>query len=199
MSRTACCGCARYSVPTVIETRAPGYRLAAPADAVDARRFEDLVALGRAARVNGTPDRARRQFREALGLWRGVPFEELEGWDPADAEAARLAELQRLAAEELMDAELACGHHVSCVAELERMVAAEPFRERRWAMLMLALYRCGRQAEALRAYQRARTALASELGIEPGTRASGARARGRCTGRVARRAELIARTRSQPW
>jgi WD40 repeat protein/DNA-binding SARP family transcriptional activator len=154
--------------PDAIETRAPGYRLAAPADAVDARRFEDLVALGRAARVNGTPRRAVGTFREALGLWRGVPFGELEGWDPADAEAARLLELQRLGAEELMDAELACGHHVSCVTELERMVAAEPFRERRWAMLMLALYRCGRQADALRAYQRARTALASELGIEPG-------------------------------
>jgi WD40 repeat protein/DNA-binding SARP family transcriptional activator len=154
--------------PSVIETRPPGYRLALPADGVDARRFEDLVALGRAARVNGTPHRAVGTLREALGLWRGVPFEELEGWDPADAEAARLLELKRVAAEELMDAELACGHHVMAVAELERMVAAEPFRERRWAMLMVALYRCGRQADALRAYQRARTALAGELGIEPG-------------------------------
>ena len=154
--------------PDVIETQVPGYRLAVPADAVDARRFEDLVALGRAARVNGTPDRAAAAFREALGLWRGEPFDDLRGWDPADAEAARLVELRRIAAEELMDAELACGRHAACVAELERMAGEEPFRERRWAMLMLALYRCGRQAEALRAYQRARIALATELGIEPG-------------------------------
>jgi DNA-binding SARP family transcriptional activator/WD40 repeat protein len=154
--------------PEVIETWAPGYRLAAPVDAIDARRFEDLVTLGRAARVNGTPDRAAGMFGEALGLWRGPPFDELQGWDPADVEAARLAELQRTAAEELMDAELACGHHDTCVAGLERMAAEEPFRERRWAMLMLALYRCGRQADALRTYQRARTVLATDLGIEPG-------------------------------
>jgi WD40 repeat protein/DNA-binding SARP family transcriptional activator len=154
--------------PEVIETRAPGYRLGAPVDAVDARRFEDLVTLGRAARVNGTPDRAAGMFGEALRLWRGPPFGELRGWDPADVEAARLAELQRSAAEELMDAELACGHHDACVAGLERMAAEEPFRERRWAMLMLALYRCGRQTDALRTYQRARTVLATDLGIEPG-------------------------------
>jgi WD40 repeat protein/DNA-binding SARP family transcriptional activator len=154
--------------PEAIETRAPGYRLAAPVDAIDARRFEDLVTLGRAARVNGTPDRAAGMFREALGLWRGPPFDELRGWDPADVEAARLAELQRAAAEELMDAELACGHHAACVTGLERMAAEEPFRERRWAMLMLALYRCGRQADALRTYQRARSVLATDLGIEPG-------------------------------
>ena len=154
--------------PEVIETRAPGYRLAVPVDAIDVRRFEDLVTLGRAARVNGTPDRAAGMLGEALGLWRGPPFDELRGWDPADVEAARLAELRRAAAEELMDAELACGHHDACVAGLERMAAEEPFRERRWAMLMLALYRCGRQADALRTYQRARTVLATDLGIEPG-------------------------------
>jgi WD40 repeat protein/class 3 adenylate cyclase len=154
--------------PEVIETRAPGYRLAVPVDAIDVRRFEDLVTVGRAARVNGTPDRASGMFGEALGLWRGPPFDELQGWDPADVEAARLAELRRSAAEELMDAELACGHHDACVAGLERMAVEEPFRERRWAMLMLALYRCGRQADALRTYQRARTVLATDLGIEPG-------------------------------
>jgi WD40 repeat protein/DNA-binding SARP family transcriptional activator/KaiC/GvpD/RAD55 family RecA-like ATPase len=152
----------------VIETRPPGYRLVVPADAIDARRFEDLVVVGRAARVNGTPDRAVAALRQALALWRGPPLEDLRGWDPADGEATRLSELRRVAAEELMDAELACGNHASCVADLERMAGEEPFRERRWALLMLALYRVGRQADALRTYQRARTALGTELGIEPG-------------------------------
>jgi class 3 adenylate cyclase len=154
--------------PDVIETRPTGYRLALPADAIDARRFEDLVAVGRTARLNGTPERAAAALRHALGMWRGPPFEDVQGWDPADGEAARLSELHRLAAEGLMDAELACGRHGRCVADLERMAAEEPYRERRWVMLMLALYRCGRQGDALRTYQRARTALATELGIEPG-------------------------------
>src|SRR6185436_19692330 len=86
----------------------------------------------------------------------------------AVAEATRLSELQRAASEEMADAELACGRHAEAVAELEAMVAAEPLRERRWAMLMLALYRSSRQADALRTYQRARTLLGDELGIEPG-------------------------------
>src|SRR5438132_8386115 len=154
--------------PEVIETRPPGYRLVAGPDAVDARRFEQLVAAARGSTVAGAPSRSAATLREALELWRGPPFEELAGYLPAEAEAARLAELRRVASEELMDADLACGRHGACVAELESMVAAEPLRERRWAMLMLALYRCGRQADALRAYQRARTTLADELGVEPG-------------------------------
>src|SRR5215216_5853683 len=153
---------------SVIETQAPGYRLFTPVDAIDAHRFEELIRFARTAVVNGAPARAATSLRDALQLWRGNPFEELAGWAPADAEAARLGELRRVAAEELADAELACGRHAEYVAELESMVAAEPLRERRWAMLMLALYRCGRQADALRAYQRARTTLVEELGIEPG-------------------------------
>jgi WD40 repeat protein/DNA-binding SARP family transcriptional activator len=152
----------------VIETRVPGYRLVVDTGATDVQRFEDLVGLGRTARVNRTPDRAAVALRDALGLWRGPPFQELSGWEPAEAEAARLRELRCMATEELMDAELACGRHASCIAELEQLVAEEPFRERRWAMLMLALYRGGRQADALRTYQRARTTLAAELGLEPG-------------------------------
>jgi DNA-binding SARP family transcriptional activator/WD40 repeat protein len=153
---------------SVIETQAPGYRLVTAVDAIDAHRFEELIRIGRTAAVNGAPARAARSLRDALQLWRGDPFEELAGWAPAEAEAARLGELRRVAAEELVDAELACGRHAECVAELESMVAAEPLRERRWAMLMLAFYRCGRQADALRAYQRARATLVEELGIEPG-------------------------------
>jgi predicted ATPase/class 3 adenylate cyclase len=107
-------------------------------------------------------------LREAEALWRGAPFEDLRGWEPAESEAARLVELHRTAAEDLMDAQLAGGHHAGCVAQLEAMAAAEPFRERRWALLMVALYRCGRQADALRAFQRARAALATDLGLDPG-------------------------------
>ncbi len=154
--------------PAVIETRRPGYRLVVGPDAIDARRFEKLLRDARNSSIDGAPDRAAATLREALQLWRGPPLEELAGHAPAEAEAARLAELRRLASEDLMDADLACGRHTTCVAELESMVAAEPLRERRWAMLMLALYRCGRQADALRAYQRARTTLAQELGVEPG-------------------------------
>jgi class 3 adenylate cyclase/WD40 repeat protein len=150
------------------DTPAPGYRLVASAGAVDAHRFEELVRLARTAAVNGAPARAADALEGALALWRGTPFEELAGWDPAEFESERLTELRRVATEQLMDADLACGRHAARVADLEAMVAAEPMRERRWAMLMLALYRCGRQAEALRTYQRARATLAEQLGIEPG-------------------------------
>jgi DNA-binding SARP family transcriptional activator/WD40 repeat protein len=154
--------------PGVIETRTPGYRLVVEAVAVDVRRFDELVRRALDERASGRPHEAAATLREAVGLWRGDPLEELDGWATADAEARRLSELHRVAAEELVDAEIACGRAAPMVAELETMVAAEPLRERRWTMLMLALYRCGRQADALRTYQRARTLLGDELGIEPG-------------------------------
>ena len=109
----------------------------------------------------------RPRSMKRSGFGGDSPYSELAGWDPADSEAARLTELHRVATEDFIDAELACGRHIEHVADIEAMVAAEPLRERRWAMLMLALYRCGQQADALRTYQRARIALA-ELGIEPG-------------------------------
>lgn len=154
--------------PGVIDTCSPGYRLAGQPSLIDSWQFDRVVRSALDARAAGQPGDAATRFREALGLWRGAPLEELQGWAPADAEAARLSELRRVAAEELVDAEIACGRAASAVAELESMVAEEPLRERRWAMLMLALYRCGRQADALRTYQRARTLLGDELGIEPG-------------------------------
>ena len=154
--------------PSVIETQAPGYRLAAGAAEIDALRFDALVRSAGEARAAGSPDQAAAGIREALALWRGAPLEELDGWPAAEAEANRLAEMRRVAAEELVDLEIACGRAAMVVAELETMVMDEPLRERRWAMLMLALYRGGRQADALRTYQRARTLLGNELGIEPG-------------------------------
>ena len=106
---------------------------------------------------------------DALRLWRGRPFPELEAWAPACAEAARLEELHRGAVENRLDAQVSNGGHVGVVADLEAAVAAEPLRELRWELLMVALYRSGRQTEALRAFQRARSLLVEELGIEPGT------------------------------
>jgi DNA-binding SARP family transcriptional activator/WD40 repeat protein len=154
--------------PAAIETQTPGYRLATGDVSIDVQRFDNLIRASVTARAERRPADAARLGREALALWRGTPLEELSGWAAADAEADRLNELRRATAEEIIDAELACGHAATLVAELESMVAAEPLRERRWAMLMLALYRDGRQAEALRAFQRARTLLGDELGIEPG-------------------------------
>ncbi len=154
--------------PDAIETQAPGYRLVVDGQGIDARRFDALLRSAGEDRAAGRPDEAAAQVRAALALWRGSPLDELEDWAPARAEAARLIELRQVATEELVDAEIASGRPAPVVAELEAMVAAEPLRERRWAMLMLALYRCGRQADALRTYQRARTLLADQLGIEPG-------------------------------
>jgi predicted ATPase/DNA-binding SARP family transcriptional activator len=151
-----------------VVTRAPGYLLDVPSSAVDALRFERLLGDGRAAAATGDHLTATVVLSEALGLWRGdalvdVPFE-----GAVAAARTRLEELRLSANEDRADAELALGRHDGLVAELEAMVQAEPLRERRWGQLMLALYRSGRQADALRAYQRARAELAEQLGIDPG-------------------------------
>ena len=151
-----------------IETMDTGYRLGRAVDSIDVVRFSQLAESGRAAAELGAPERASSVLREALSLWRGEPFEELQGWPEVVAEVSRLDELRRVVTEDLIDAELACGRHVLAVVELERMVVAEPLRERRWCQLMTAQYRCGRQSDALATYQRARHLLIDELGIEPG-------------------------------
>jgi len=152
--------------PNLIETRTGGYVLRSARESIDARRFEDSIAEGRDAAATD-PAAALSAYRAALDLWRGTPLVELEEWTPAGSERARLEELRRSAWEEAADTALTLGDHRSWVSTLETMVTDEPLRERRWVQLMLALYRCGRQADALRAYQRARVAL-SELGLEPG-------------------------------
>src|SRR5215212_6065389 len=152
--------------PDVIATERGGYVLRAPPDAVDLHRFERLTDEGRAALAAGDPA-AGVALSAAADLWRSSPLPELVEWAPAQGEIARLEELHRSLVEDLAEAELAAGHHGSCVGGLETMVAEEPLRERRWGLLMVALYRCGRQADALRAYQRARSAL-GDLGLEPG-------------------------------
>jgi len=147
-----------------IATHAPGYRLRVDPGELDLARFESLVA---AARSVGPEERSTR-LREALALWRGDPLADLRDESFAQRELLRLAELRVAALEDRLDADLARGHHRELVGELEALVAAHPFRERLRGQLMLALYRCGRQADALHAFQDARRALVEELGIEPG-------------------------------
>jgi DNA-binding SARP family transcriptional activator len=140
-----------------------GYLLAAPADAVDALRFERLVVEAREAVTN---DRRMAKLHEGLSLWRGRPLADLAYEPFAQSEIRRLEELQLTAREDLIEARLALGGHELLVAELESLVAAHPYRERLRSLLMLALYRSGRQVEALEAYRAARAALL-EFGLEP--------------------------------
>jgi DNA-binding SARP family transcriptional activator len=144
-------------------TQAPGYRLAIARDAVDANRFETLLAQARTAE----PGERAARLREALALWRGAALADLDEEDFARLEAARLEELRVTALEERVDAELELGRHTALVGELEQLVATHPLRERLRGQLMLALYRCGRQAEALEVYRATRLALADELGLDP--------------------------------
>ncbi|HUQ21696.1 MAG TPA: BTAD domain-containing putative transcriptional regulator [Gaiellaceae bacterium] len=147
----------------VVLTQAPGYRLALAPESVDAHRFERLLADAR-----GADDQVRGPLlSEALGLWRGPALADLDEEQFARIEGGRLDELRVAALEERVDTELALGRHAALVGELETLVAAHPLRERLRGQLMLTLYRCGRQAEALEVYRAARLALADELGLDP--------------------------------
>jgi DNA-binding SARP family transcriptional activator/DNA-binding beta-propeller fold protein YncE len=151
---------------TVIETRGSGYRLRVESGERDLDRFEEL--LERARVTFGTdPQKAAELLREALGLWRGPPLSEFAYEPFAQEEIARLEELRLEAIEERIEADLAVGRHAELVAELRRLVHKHPFRERLRAQLILALYRCGRQADALASYRDARRVLVEELGLEP--------------------------------
>lgn len=149
----------------VITTVRPGYRLDAQAQ-VDASDLEHLVADGRAALARGEAEDAAERFTAALALWRGDAVTEAVA-DILPAEAAHLLELKVQAIEGRVEAELALGHHAELVGELARLTAEHPFRERLWAVRLVALYRSGRQAEALAAYQELRRRLADELGLTP--------------------------------
>jgi predicted ATPase/DNA-binding SARP family transcriptional activator len=146
----------------LLETTPDGYRLAIDPGAVDVFEFERLTQAGRSALTIGDAAGAAETLRRALDLWRGPPT------DLPQLETLRLEELRLTALEDRIDAELALGRHVQLVGELERLVAEQPLRERARGQLMLALYRSGRQADALAVYQRARRTLVEELGIEPG-------------------------------
>jgi predicted ATPase/DNA-binding SARP family transcriptional activator len=154
--------------PERIVTRPPGYVLVAHDGEVDADRFAALVRQGESALASADPRQASELLHSALALWRGPALADLAYESFAQGGAAALEE-QRLAAVELrLEADLALGRHADLVAELEMLVREHPLRERLRAQLMLALYRSGRQGEALAAYQEARRILVDELGLDPG-------------------------------
>ncbi len=154
--------------PDILTTTPAGYSLRVRAGELDAERFEGLVEDGRQAMADGQAERAAASLREALALWRGPALAELAHEPFAAAEISRLQE-QRLAALALrVEADLAAGRHAEVVGELQTLVVDNPLRERLAAQLMLALYRCGRQTEALEAYAAVRRTLVEEMGIEPG-------------------------------
>ena len=148
-------------------TQPPGYVIRVEPKSLDAACFESLVAEGRDQAARGDSTRAAATLREALALWRGPALSDVADAPVARAEAARLEEVRLAALEDRINADLACGRHVELVPELDGWTRTQPLRERLWAQRMLALYRGGRQAEALRAYQDLRRVLGEELGIEP--------------------------------
>ncbi|WP_197093446.1 AfsR/SARP family transcriptional regulator, partial [Nonomuraea sp. SBT364] len=160
----------------LLVTAAPGYALRAAADAVDAWRFE--AALGESGRLlaqgrtlsSSTAERALGCLDGALALWRGPAYAENAGTDWARAEIHRLDELRALAVERRAEALLALGRAAEAVSDLEVHAGGRPLREDAWHLLAMALYRSGRQAEALAALRRVRATLVAELGVDPGPR-----------------------------
>jgi predicted ATPase/DNA-binding SARP family transcriptional activator len=150
-----------------IETSGGGYTLHAGPEQLDLNRFEQLLRQGRERLALQRHEQAALRLRKALDLWRGPALADFtyEAW--AQEEIARLEDLRMVTREELAEAQLALGHHGELVAELETLVSEHPLRERPRGQLMLALYRSGRQAEALDTYQRARERLLDDLGIDP--------------------------------
>ena len=149
-----------------------GYTLQVEPGALDVHVFERLLAEGRRALADGDSRGAAATLRDALALWRGEPLADVAYETFAQPEIARLDELRVAALEDRVEADLALGRHRELVAELERLVAHHPLRERLRGQLMLALYRAGRPAHALETYRQARRSLADELGLEPGRRSS---------------------------
>ncbi len=151
----------------VVVTRPPGYVALVAPEHLDAARFEALVAAARRQSGAGAAAEAAATLRTALALWRGPALADVADAPGARAEAARLEDARLAALEERIDAELACGRHGELTAELEALTREHPLRERLWGQRMLALYRAGRQVEALRAYRDLRALLAEEVGLEP--------------------------------
>ncbi|TDD66861.1 AfsR/SARP family transcriptional regulator, partial [Actinomadura rubrisoli] len=152
----------------VLVTEAPGYALRLPGGDVDAWRFDALIDEAAALLDAGDPSGARRRAEAALAEWRGPAYAEFADLPWAAAEAARLDERRRLAVERRADAMLRLGAAAGAVPDLETHAAANPLREEAWRLLALALYRTGRQGDALAALRRARTVLTEELGVDPG-------------------------------
>ena len=153
--------------PARIRTRGAGYALELELEWLDAARFERLLSQGRAASREGNPALAASLLRRALALWRGQAYGDFAYEEFARGEAERLEELRLVALEGRIEAELALGRHADLLPELRSLAAAHPGRERLQVQAMLALYRCGRQSEALDLYTDARARLRDELGLEP--------------------------------
>ncbi|WP_353810245.1 nSTAND1 domain-containing NTPase [Agromyces sp. SYSU T00194] len=151
-----------------IRTSGSGYALDVDPDEVDAVRFERLVDAARTHRESGDPERAIEGYRRALALWRGAPFQDVADWPDGTVAAARLERIRQEAEEGLGRARLDAGETSSVVPDLERLVAGAPLREAPRALLATALYRSGRQADALALLRATRRTLLDELGIEPG-------------------------------
>ena len=152
-----------------ISTQPRGYLISVAAGELDVTPFAELAGRAQAAARAGSWVQAAAQARAALALWRGEPLADVDSEVLAAREVPRLAEIRLQALEARIDADLHLGHQADVIAELRGLIAVHPLREHLHALLMLALYRSGRQGEALAAYQRARLVLVAELGIEPGT------------------------------
>ena len=151
-----------------ISTEGPGYTLRVEPDELDLERFERLASQGRTELASGAAGAAAGTFREALGLWRGPALADVAYESFAQSDITRLEELRLVALEERVEADLALARHADLVPELEALVKDHPLRERLHGQLMLALYRSGRQIDALAAFRRLRAGLRDELGLEPG-------------------------------
>ncbi len=158
---------AASGIEGILVTRPPGYLLDVPPEVVDTVRYEALVAAARSASAEGRPNEAVAGFRQALALWRGPACAEGVGSPFATSEAIRLEQSRLTTIEECLAAELACGRHREVMPELEALVHEHVLRERLWELLMLALYRSGRQPDALRAFQVLSRRLGDELGLHP--------------------------------
>jgi DNA-binding SARP family transcriptional activator/pimeloyl-ACP methyl ester carboxylesterase len=150
-----------------LQTRPPGYVLCVEPGELDTERFEGLAIPGRAALAHDDPAAAAALLAEALSLWRGPALADIGGVGFAAREQARLEEERLGVLEARIDALLACGRHAETIAELEALTVAHPLRERFWHQRLVALYRCGRQTEALRAFRDLRTTLVDQFGLEP--------------------------------
>src|SRR5919204_3457520 len=157
----------REGAGKILVTRSPGYMMRLEPGQLDLEEFERLVADGRAAADGGDPGTASALLQQALSLWRGPPLADLAFEPSTQVEIGRLEELRLAVLEERLDADIALGRDAAIVPELEALVAQHPLRERLGRHLLLALYRSGRQAEALAVYQATRRELVDELGIDP--------------------------------
>lgn len=158
----------RLDGPEQLMTRPAGYLLHVPSGQVDAQRFARLAERGRAELAAQRPTHAFATLREAEALWRGEAFADVAAMPSVDAERARLHQQRLAATEARFEAGLACGRHLEVVAELEHLTTTHPLRERLWEQLIVGLYRCGRQADALAAYETIRALLDNDLGLSPG-------------------------------